>query len=249
MKYKFCILSKDSYTLLYYWSRLFSNFSTYTHMNWLEEPSLSFTRVLQFDVSLFYCLENVINELNLRLCCLLADKGLLCAAYLFWIRSLYFSGPLITLCCRKDCYSFIYFLQSHKKACWTQSSPCLTVPFCPHLCLSVSLLFFLTSSTLAFLTWPQGAWRRNQNSVWFVAFSETVGRQHGMCPRDVYTFSLSWIWNNQRRHSSIQLREQKPGAKYIFWFYGCTNLQSLMERNLEGEEDGQIALGSLLDYF
>ena len=106
-------------------------------------------------------------------------------------------------------------------------------PFCPHLCLSFALS--LTSSTLAFPILAAGSLKKKPEFSSDLSFCGTLGRQHGMCPRDGCngcTFSLSWIWNNQRRHSSIHLREQKPGAKYIFWFYGCTNPQKLNGKEL-----------------
>ena len=120
------------------------------------------------------------------------------------------------------------------KAHWTQRSPCLWL--CPFLSSSLPFCLFCSLSHLFNTCIPNPGCRELEEEtriqLWFVISVEhLVGSMVCVPEMDVH-FSLSWIWNNQRRHSSIQLREQKPGAKYIFWFYGCTNLQKLNGKEL-----------------
>ena len=120
------------------------------------------------------------------------------------------------------------------KAHWTQRSPCLWL--CPFLSSSLPFCLFCSLSHLFNTCIPNPGCRELEEEtriqLWFVISVEhLVGSMVCVPEMDVH-FSLSWIWNNQRRHSSIQLREQKPGAKYIIWFYGCTNLQKLNGKEL-----------------
>lgn len=160
----------------------------------------------------------------------------MCCLPIFGIRSLYFRAPHNTLLQERLLFFHLLSVEPYEGPWNTEKSLSLTVPL--SVLISAFLSLLLSLSPLQHLhsqSWLQGAWRRNQNSALICHFCGTLGRQHGMCPRDGCngcTFSLSWIWNNQRRHSSIHLREQKPGAKYIFWFYGCTNPQKLNGKEL-----------------
>ena len=107
-------------------------------------------------------------------------------------------------------------------------SPSLSLP----LCLSSSFLHLFNT----YIPQPgcKELEKESRIQLWLnISLEHLVGSMGCFPEVDIhFPFIGFGIKNNQRSHSSIQLRNQKPGAKYIFWFYGCTNLQKLNGKEL-----------------
>lgn len=175
----------------------------------------------------------------------------MCCLPIFGIRSLYFRAPHNTLLQERLLFFHLLSVEPYEGPWNTEKSLSLTV----HLSVLISAFLLLSLSPLQHLhsqSWLQGAWRRNQNSALIcLSVEHLVGSMVCVPEMDVMVVHFPspefgiikggippFIWESKSLEPNISSD-----------FMDAQTRKSLMERNLEGAEDGQIALGSLLDYF
>lgn len=137
------------------------------------------------------------------------------------------------------------------KAHWTQRSPCLWL--CPFLSSSLPFCLFCSLSHLFNTCIPNPGCRELEEEtriqLWFViSVKHLVGSMVCVPEMDVHFPSPEFgIIKGGIPPFSWESKSLEPNISSDFM--DAQTRKSLMEGNLEGEEDGQIALGSLLDYF